>query len=115
MTEALIEARTRRSAAVPRCRLLMCGEYADRGSMPNRGPRLQGSRSHGVLVRFYRVGRRLHEKAMLCDNRLYLGSMNFSQASSANVERGAILDLMPAEAEAEMRAFEVVWGKGREN
>ena len=114
LTEALIEARTRRGTPSPRCRLLMCGEYADRGNMANWGPRLQRLRSHGVLVRFYRAGHRLHQKSMLADDRIYLGSMNFSDASRAYAERGAILRLTQAEARGKLNAYDALWAEGRD-
>ena len=114
LTEALVEARSRRGVPAPRCRLIMCGDYADRGNMANRGPRLQRLRCHGVLVRFYRAGHRLHQKSLLADDYMYLGSMNFSEASRANAERGVTLRLTPAEAQDELSAFDVLWAEGRE-
>ena len=110
--ESLIGARRRRGRNIPRCRILMDGAYADRGNMANRAPRLERLRSHGVLVRLFRAGRRLHQKSLLADQRLYTGSMNFSQASFSNVERGAILELSPADYEAELQEFNGAWGQG---
>ena len=113
--ESLVLARSRRAGNLPRCRVLMDGPYADRGNMPNRGPRLQRLRSFGVQVRFFRAGRRLHQKSLLTDQCLYTGSMNFSQASLANVERGAILELSPANYEAELQVFEEAWSVSAES
>ena len=87
----------------------MDGSYADKGNMASRAPRLQRLRSFGVQVRLFRAGRRLHQKSLLADQRFYTGSMKFSQASLANVERGAILELSPADYEAELQVFDEAW------
>ena len=38
--------------------------------------------------------------------------VSFSQASLANVERGAILELSPADSEAELQVFDEAWEQG---
>ncbi len=93
----------------------MCGEYADRQNMPNRGPRLRRLVAQGVAVRFFRGDRRLHQKSMLADATLYIGSMNFSEASRANEERGVFLELTSTGVGAELAAFDALWEQGRSN
>ena len=94
---------------MPRCRLLMDGACVDRNDMPNRGPRILRMRSFGVEVRLHRSGR-LHQKSLLADKTLYVGSGNFSEATLRNVELGAVITLTPVAASEELEAFDALCG-----
>ena len=114
VTDGLVEARSRRSSSIPHCRVLIDGDYADRGNMSNRGPRVQLLRQRGVRVRYYRGSGALHQKTLLADRLLYVGSMNFSESSLANVERGVVMELTEEGVAAEVAEFEALWNQGRD-
>ena len=50
---------------------------------------------------------------MLADATLYIGSMNFSEASRANEERGVFLELTSTGVGAELAAFDALLEHGR--
>lgn len=111
-TDALVHLRSRRDLPGPvRCRVICDGAYADRGTMSNHGPRILRLQRHGVQVRYFRGGRRLHQKSLQCDNFYCCGSMNFTQASRANVERNVLVRLSETSSAAERAHFEVLWDK----
>ena len=76
--------------------------------MQNRGPRVAKLRSLGVEFRMY-TKKRLHQKTLLADDTLYIGSGNFTDATLQNVERAAIIKLDAATAAEEQQAFDDLW------
>jgi len=107
ITDALCVARSR-GGNMPLCRLLQDRAYYESNFMKNRGSRVARLRSLGVELRMHTV-RRLHQKSLLADDILYLGSGNFTDATLQNVERGAIIALDAATAAEEQEAFDALW------
>ena len=108
VTDALSTARGR-DGKKPLCRLVQDrGYYNGSQFMKNRGPRVAKLRALGVEFRMY-TAKRLHQKTLLADNILYIGSGNFTDATLENVERAAIITLDAAAAAEEQRAFDELW------
>ena len=93
---------------MPRCRLLVNGERINRDNHEDRVERILRLRDRGVEVRHYRNGY-LHQKSLLADESLYVGSSNFTQVTLNVVELGVIITLSEAAASKELEAFDELW------
>ena len=110
MADALCAARRRdwwRTGGV-RCRLLLNGALMDRDNTESRVERILRLRDCGVRIRFNRDGF-LHQRSLLADRRMYVGSSGFMQAVSTTVALGVVISLSEASASKEMECFEDLW------
>ncbi len=90
------------------CRLLLNGELMDRDNTESRVERILRLRDCGVRIRLDRNGA-LHQKSLLADRRMYVGSSGFMQAVSTTITLGAVFSLSEASASKELESFEELW------
>ena len=110
LAEALIAARRRDwwNTGGVGCRLLLNGALMDRDNTKSRVERILRLRDCGVRTRFLRDGV-LHQRSLLADRRMYVGSSGFMQAVSTTVALGVVISLSEASASKEMECFEDLW------
>ena len=116
MADALCAARRRDwwSTGGVRCRLLLNGELMDRSNTESRVERILRMRDCGVRIRFNRDGF-LHQRSLLADRRMYVGSSGFMQAVSATVTLGVVISLSEASASKELERFDDLWSTAASN
>ena len=90
------------------CRLLVSGELMDRDNNEGRVERILRLRDCGVRVRHYRNGC-LHQRSLLADRRMYVGSSGFMQAVADTVALGVVIPLSEEAATLERLFFDALW------
>ena len=110
VTQSIIEAKRARPNLD--IRVLLDREQALTGQTRNLRPRVIQLTTHRISVRLYSASR-LHAKVLLTDVVQTWGSLNWTAASLANVERCAITTLPEQSLNREIAWFDDLWTKGR--
>jgi hypothetical protein len=111
VTAALISAKSRHSRLDER--VMIDQSQALNGNTRNLRPKVMQLVSNGVPVRLYSKWR-LHAKVLLTDAGQFVGSLNWTTASLANVERVARFHLRGAAEKAERDWFDALWADAKD-
>ena len=88
--------------------------HSDRQKAPTQLQQLQLLHQHRCEVRGHKA-RRLHEKLMIADEAIAIGSCSFTSASQQNTERAVCLEGLPREkVQSEEELYDRMFAKGEE-